>query len=113
MFGKRSQANPKPDLAPPDDAMRLTVRVTGYVQGVGFRWTVLSVAEPLGLLGYAENLDNGDVEVVAEGSAQACGQLLDWLAGRGPRTPRVPGRVDSLTPSWGPAQGGFRRFSVR
>lgn len=113
MFGRK---RPPEDVTVPEpapDAKRLTVRVCGHVQGVGFRWSVLSVAEPLGLLGYAENLTNGDVLVVAEGPAPACGQLLDWLSGRGPRTPRLPGRVESLAPSWGPAQGGLRRFSIR
>jgi acylphosphatase len=126
MFGKRraddqraddqvgpSSAGPASPAGTDPEQVRLTVRVTGWVQGVGFRWTVLSVAEPLGLLGCAENLDNGDVEVTAEGSRQACQQLLNWLSGQGPRTPRVPGRVESLAPLWGPARGGFRRFSIR
>lgn len=112
MFGK-SKKDPEPPSAPSADAVRLNVRVSGWVQGVGFRWTVLSVAEPRGLLGYAENLENGDVEIVAEGDRAACQQLLDWLSGKGPKTPRVPGRVSSLNSSWGAAQGGFKRFSVR
>lgn len=120
MFGKTSAAGPtNPDStataasASQLDAVRLTVRVSGWVQGVGFRWTVMSVAQPLGLLGYAENLDNGDVEVVAEGPKPSCQMLLEWLSGNGARTPRLPGRVESLKYSWGPATGRFRRFSVR
>lgn len=120
MFGKKSAAgpaNPDPAATVPSgsgpDAARLTVRVSGWVQGVGFRWTVMSVAQPLGLLGYAENLDNGDVEVVVEGPESGCQMLLNWLSGCGAPSTRLPGRVESLSHSWGPATGGFRRFSVR
>ncbi len=46
---------------------RLTAWVTGRVQGVGFRWWVRSNALELGLAGFAENLADGRVKVVAEG----------------------------------------------
>jgi acylphosphatase len=58
--------------------------VSGRVQGVGYRNFVQRAALPLGLRGYAKNLANGDVEVVAVGAAAA----LDELAGQlriGPR----------------------------
>ena len=57
--------------------------ISGRVQGVGFRAFVRGHASALGLRGYAKNLANGDVEVVASGSAAA----LDTLRGllhRGP-----------------------------
>jgi acylphosphatase len=46
---------------------RLTILVFGQVQGVGFRAFVKRTALDLGLSGYAENLSDGRVEVVAEG----------------------------------------------
>jgi acylphosphatase len=46
---------------------RLTILVFGQVQGVGFRAFVKRTALDLGLVGYAENLSDGRVEVVAEG----------------------------------------------
>ena len=41
--------------------------VYGRVQGVGFRYTTQYEAKRLGLTGYAKNLDDGSVEVVACG----------------------------------------------
>lgn len=63
-------------------------RVRGRVQGVGFRNFVQREAVSLGLTGWVRNLDNGDVEVHAQGSPG----LLDDLAGllhRGPRFAEV------------------------
>ncbi len=42
-------------------------RVRGRVQGVGYRYFVLRQAERLNLTGFARNLADGSVEVVAEG----------------------------------------------
>ncbi|WP_407644417.1 acylphosphatase [Dongshaea marina] len=44
------------------------VVVGGIVQGVGFRYSTQLEAKKLGLIGYAMNLPNGDVEVLAQGS---------------------------------------------
>ena len=59
--------------------MRLTAWVTGHVQGVGFRWWVRSNARELGLVGFAENLADGRVKVVAEGDEAGCRELLARL----------------------------------
>jgi acylphosphatase len=68
----------------------LHVRVTGIVQGVGFRWFVRERARRLGLAGWVRNLADGSVEVVASGDAHQ----LDLLRGelrRGPNGARVDG----------------------
>ena len=39
----------------------------GRVQGVGFRWKLMTLADQLNVTGFARNLDNGDVEVEAQG----------------------------------------------
>ena len=49
--------------------------VTGRVQGVGYRYFVLREAERLGVAGFARNLPDGSVEVVAEGAEEVLGQL--------------------------------------
>lgn len=90
----------------------MAVRVHGYVQGVGFRFTTRAFAMTLDLRGVAENLPDGDVLVVAEGSRPACEQLLEWLSGSGRGPVRRPGHVSRVTTQWGEPQGGFRSFSI-
>ncbi|WP_235135722.1 acylphosphatase [Lelliottia amnigena] len=63
--------------------------VHGTVQGVGFRYSTQREALQLGLTGYARNLDDGSVEVVACGEADNIEQLIAWLKAGGPRSARV------------------------
>lgn len=63
--------------------------VYGRVQGVGFRYSTRQEALKLGLAGYARNLDDGSVEVLACGEAEQVEALLDWLRAGGPRSARV------------------------
>ncbi len=90
------------------DPARVTAWVRGRVQGVGFRWTTRARALELGLTGYARNLDDGRVEVVAEGPHEACERLVDWLRGPGP-----PGRVTGVVERWAKPQGAFTGFRER
>ena len=53
--------------------------VSGRVQGVFYRATCMRKAESLGLTGYARNLDDGRVEVLACGEAAVVGQFVAWL----------------------------------
>ena len=56
------------DKTPEEPAeAQLTAYVQGKVQGVGFRWWCAGAAKPLGLSGYAENLDDGRVRVIPPG----------------------------------------------
>jgi acylphosphatase len=89
------------------EPVRLTAWVGGRVQGVGFRWYVRSQARRLGLRGTVANLDDGRVEVVAEGRRAACAELLDLLAG-----PDAPGRVTGVDHRWGQARGEFAGFTA-
>jgi acylphosphatase len=68
--------------------MRQVYVVSGHVQGVGFRRFVQRKARDLGLSGYAANLPDGRVEVLADGDAAALGHLERWLQ-RGPPLARV------------------------
>ena len=63
--------------------------VYGRVQGVGFRYTTQHEAQRLGLSGYAKNLDDGSVEIVACGESDSVEQLMVWLKAGGPRSARV------------------------
>lgn len=64
------------------------VRVSGHVQGVGFRWFVLRCARALGLTGWVRNTEDGEVEVRVAGDATRVSQLIDALR-RGPAHARV------------------------
>ena len=59
-------------------------RVFGKVQGVFFRRSTQIEAQRLGLRGFARNLPDGSVEVLAQGAAAALDDLRVWLH-RGPR----------------------------
>jgi len=93
--------------AVPSD-LRVTAWVQGRVQGVGFRWWVRARALELGLTGYAENLEDGRVKVVAEGPPDRCRELLSKLEGGG-----TPGRVGQVTHRFAPAVGGPPGFTER
>lgn len=53
--------------------------VSGHVQGVWFRAGTRDQARALGLAGRARNLEDGRVEVIACGDADALGALRCWL----------------------------------
>ncbi len=116
--------------------VRLTVRVSGRVQGVGFRWWARARALELGLTGSATNTEDGRVEVVAQGPRADCERLLallgtargdpvagDPVAGDpGPGDPaagdpgpdrRRPGRVTSVAQWWSEPRAGLVGFQER
>ncbi len=53
--------------------------VSGLVQGVFYRATTRNKAIGLGVTGYAKNLPDGKVEVMAQGEPEAVDMLLEWL----------------------------------
>ncbi|MEJ2592419.1 MAG: acylphosphatase [Candidatus Thiodiazotropha sp.] len=64
--------------------------VAGRVQGVFYRASARHEAQQLGLTGYARNLLDGRVEVVACGDKKAVDALQEWLR-RGPANAQVTG----------------------
>lgn len=62
--------------------------VSGLVQGVFYRASTKARATELGLTGFARNLPDGRVEVVASGHAEALDALHAWLR-QGPPSARV------------------------
>lgn len=74
---------------------RMLAHVHGHVQGVGFRWWTRSRALELSLAGYAKNLDDGRVEVAAEGDREGVDKLKALLEEQ-PSTANRPGRVDHV-----------------
>jgi acylphosphatase len=86
----------------------LHVRVTGRVQGVGFRWYVRAEAERLGLGGWVRNRPDGSVELAADGPEDAQDALLAAVR-RGPPS-AIVSRVESMVDGAGdpPASTPFR-----
>jgi acylphosphatase len=57
---------------------RIRLRIEGRVQGVFFRVSAAEEARRLGITGWARNLPDGSVEVVAEGETKALDALTAW-----------------------------------
>lgn len=94
-------------MAPTEQA-RLHAIVTGRVQGVGYRYFVLDVAQELALRGTVRNLRGGGVEVVAEGDRAALERLAAALR-QGPPS----ARVTNVQLSWFEPSGHFAGFSIQ
>lgn len=88
--------------------VRLTAWVHGNVQGVGFRWWTRSRALELGLTGFASNTSDGRVQVVAQGSRDACQRLLDHL-----QSGDTPGSADTVIVDWSAAGETITGFTER
>ena len=88
--------------------MQLFVLISGKVQGVGFRNFTRMNAKQLGINGYAKNLPNGKVEVVAEADKSQLDALIALLK-QGPRF----ARVDSLEVDERPFTGEYETFGIR
>ena len=61
------------------DRVARLCHVSGRVQGVFYRASTRQRAVELGLTGYARNLPDGRVEVLAVGSDASVQSLCDWL----------------------------------
>ncbi|NLX58111.1 MAG: acylphosphatase [Phycisphaerae bacterium] len=89
-----------------DSPRRVHVFVSGRVQGVGFRNFVTAGAQKLKLTGWVRNLNDGRVEAVVEGPAEAVGELLAQMR-RGPREANVTDlKVEDEKPT-----GEFKAFT--
>ena len=66
------------------------LRISGYVQGVGFRYSMAEEAERLGVTGWVRNRRDGTVEAVLDGDPDALEAIVAW-ARQGPRGAQVSG----------------------
>lgn len=87
---------------------RVHVFVSGRVQGVWYRESTRHEAEALSLAGFARNLPDGRVEIVAEGPREALERLVSWCR-QGPPA----ARVDHLEVEWLPATGDATGWTTR
>jgi len=69
----------------------VTIRITGYVQGVGFRWLARKAAYRYGIKGFVKNNDDGSVTIEAEGTNEQIESFVAWC-----KSSNTAGRVDHL-----------------
>ncbi len=86
---------------------RVHAYFSGLVQGVGFRYTAIRFAMRAGLTGWAKNLYDGRVEIVAEGAEEALEQFMRELR------EYFNTYVRNTKIEWEEATGEFTEFGVR
>lgn len=86
---------------------RLHAFVRGRVQGVSFRWYTRQKALDLGLVGFARNLPDGRVEVIAEGERLLLEDLLAFLHRGSPGA-----HVIQVSLTWERAFGNYDDFGM-
>lgn len=87
---------------------RLSLRIRGRVQGVGYRAFVRKQARALGLRGWVRNEQDGSVQAVVEGPRGDLGALRQ-MCDEGPPF----ARVDQVEAIWDDATGEFPGFDIR
>ena len=86
---------------------RAVILVKGRVQGVYFRASAARRAAELGIRGHVENLVDGNVRIVAEGTTGNLEKLIEWC-GDGPPC----AKVESVEFEWLSPEGGFIDFHI-
>lgn len=84
------------------DTRAVRFRLSGHVQGVGFRWYTRRVAQELGLAGRVRNLPDGGVEAEAQGTPEALDAFRERLRAGPPgaRVTRIAEEELSAVPDW-------------
>jgi acylphosphatase len=85
--------------------VRARIRISGVVQGVGYRYFVRNLAISMGVSGLVRNRPDGKVEVVAEGERQVIEALIAQLR-LGPRY----ASVERLDIEWEEPKKDFTGF---
>ena len=84
------------------------VRVSGIVQGVGYRWQAVQKAESLGLKGWIRNRPDGYVDAILQGEETAVQDMIDWMK-KGP--PHAV--VCDVSVQWSFPENLFEDFRIR
>lgn len=85
----------------------LSITIKGKVQGVNFRNEAQKTASMLAVNGWVKNLDNGDVQVEAEGGVDNLRQFVDWLRQGPPQADVKDVQVEDGDPE------GYTAFEVK
>lgn len=95
---------------PKDAHVTCRARISGRVQGVGFRYALQQAALAQGVRGWVRNRRDGTVEAVLQGEPRAVDAVLAW-AHRGPPASRVD-RVDVAAEPDGRLPAGFEQMAT-
>jgi acylphosphatase len=87
-------------------SQRMTVRFIGHVQGVGFRYTTIRVADRYRVAGYVKNMPDGSVELVAEGEKPELERFLAAVE------QDMAGCIQDTKISISPSTGRYDSFDV-
>ncbi|MEJ5286004.1 MAG: Acylphosphate phosphohydrolase [Candidatus Kapaibacterium sp.] len=87
---------------------RAEFRVYGLVQGVGFRYFVYRIANSLNLKGFAKNMYDGTVYVVAEGDDDKIAELHKQL-----RIGPSHAYVEKVEVEYSEPKNEFTKFEIR
>jgi acylphosphatase len=86
---------------------RICVLYSGQVQGVGFRYTVRSVASGFEVTGTVRNLPDGRVELLGEGKGDELQAFVQAIRESG-----MDHFIQNEAVSWGEAKNEFRGFEI-
>lgn len=87
---------------------RAKIIVKGLVQGVGYRYFVMRLADDLNLKGYTQNLFSGEVLTEVEGDFGLINELINQLK-IGP----MKSHVTNCSVEWSANKNEFKKFEVR
>jgi len=87
---------------------RVRLRISGRVQGVYFRHHTNKEANRLGLKGFVRNLEDGSVEVIAEGPQDKINELVAWCRQGPPHA-----AVENVIVEYEEPKHEFEFFNVR
>jgi acylphosphatase len=90
-----------------DNLSHKNIRISGRVQGVGFRYAARNMASMAGIHGFVKNLSNGDVYIEAEGTPVQVDDFIAWCQQGPPRA-----RVEYLDITEG-AVVGYMEFYIK
>jgi acylphosphatase len=85
----------------------MLVYYSGCVQGVGFRYTAKTVAAGFDVTGVVRNLEDGRVEMIAEGAQEELEAFRGAIRGAG-----LAGFIRDESVTWGDAQNEYHGFEI-
>ncbi len=85
---------------------QIHVYYSGWVQGVGFRFTAEDIARSLDINGWVKNLRDGRVEIIAEAEEEALKEFLNMILQSFSRY------IQDTDIDWQPAKGEFKGFGI-